>query len=58
MKQSNNQYFWTKKLDKFFKGSQKCANFVDMHLVIHISTIFACLSDFYSPMTKLLKYEI
>ena len=38
------------------KTSQKCANFIDVYLVLNYY-FFTRPSDFNSPMTKLLKYE-
>ena len=54
-KRSDIEYFLT--IYFLTKTTQKCANFVDALLVLHLLTFFAHISDLYSPMTKLYKYE-
>ena len=37
--------------------TQKCANFVDVILVLHFELFFSRISDLNIPMTKVYKYE-
>ena len=40
------------------KTTQKCANFVDVNIVLHFQFFFVRYSDLHSTITKLYRYEI